>query len=206
MPRSNRCRPTASRSAGSATASSTRGNPDRLVVATPSLSRWSSRPGAPAGGPHDPLAAGAARRGVAARPGVQVVQLVRGRHTEGLVTAVGSMVLFGLVLARLNGLAGEVAALADARKRLLDRTVQAREEERIRLAAELHDGPIQRLTGAAYAADLSRRRPAAGDGRAAPSGPGRVGAVGGPPQPLRPGQHAPAARDGRRQLAGPLPP
>jgi two-component system, NarL family, sensor histidine kinase DegS len=86
-----------------------------------------------------------------------VVQLVRGQHTEDLVAAVGSMVLFGLVLARLNGLAGEVAALATARKRLLDRTVQAREEERIRLAAELHDGPIQRLTGAAYAADLSRR-------------------------------------------------
>jgi signal transduction histidine kinase len=96
-------------------------------------------------------------------PAVQVVQLARGQHTEGLVTAVGSMVLFGLVLARLNGLAGEVAAQAAARKRLLDRTVQAREEERIRLAAELHDGPIQRLTGAAYAADLSRRRLARAD-------------------------------------------
>jgi signal transduction histidine kinase len=41
--------------------------------------------------------------------------------------------------------------------------VQAREEERIRLAAELHDGPIQRLTGAAYTADLSRRRLARAD-------------------------------------------
>jgi signal transduction histidine kinase len=96
-------------------------------------------------------------------PAVQVVQLARGQHTEGLVTAVGSMVLFGLVLARLQGLAGEVAALAAARKRLLDRTVQAREEERIRLAAELHDGPIQRLTGVAYTADLSRRRLARAD-------------------------------------------
>ena len=79
------------------------------------------------------------------------------------MTAAGSMVLFGLVLARLHGLAGEVAALAAARKRLLDRTVQAREEERIRLAAELHDGPIQRLTGVAYTADLSRRRLARAD-------------------------------------------
>ena len=77
--------------------------------------------------------------------------------------AVGSMVLFGLVLARLQGLAGEVATLAGLRKRLLDRTVQAREEERIRLAADLHDGPIQRLTGVAYSADLSRRRMARGD-------------------------------------------
>jgi signal transduction histidine kinase len=96
-------------------------------------------------------------------PAVQVVQLARRQPTGGMVTAVGSMVLFGLVLARLHGLAGEVAALASARKRLLDRTVQAREEERIRLAAELHDGPIQRLTGVAYTADLSRRRLARAD-------------------------------------------
>jgi len=96
-------------------------------------------------------------------PAIQVVQLARGQHTEGLVIAVGSMVLFGLVLARLQGLAGEVTALAGLRKRLLDRTVQAREEERIRLAADLHDGPIQRLTGVAYSADLSRRRMARGD-------------------------------------------
>jgi signal transduction histidine kinase len=96
-------------------------------------------------------------------PVVQVVQLARRQPTEGLVTAVGSMVLFGLVLARLQGLAGEVAALATARKRLLDRTVQAREEERIRLAAELHDGPIQRLTGVAYTAELSRWRLARAD-------------------------------------------
>jgi signal transduction histidine kinase len=96
-------------------------------------------------------------------PAIQVVQLARGQHTEGLVIAVGSMVLFGLVLARLQGLAGEVATLAGLRKRLLDRTVQAREEERIRLAADLHDGPIQRLTGVAYSADLSRRRMARGD-------------------------------------------
>jgi signal transduction histidine kinase len=96
-------------------------------------------------------------------PAIQVVQLSLDQHTEGLVIAVGSMVLFGLVLARLQGMAGEVAALAGLRKRLLDRTVQAREEERIRLAAELHDGPIQRLTGVAYSADLSRRRMDRGD-------------------------------------------
>jgi signal transduction histidine kinase len=96
-------------------------------------------------------------------PAIQVVQVARGQHTEVLVVAVGSMVLFGLVLARLRGLAEEVAALAAARKRLLDRTVQAREEERIRLAADLHDGPIQRLTGVAYTADLGRRRLARAD-------------------------------------------
>ena len=79
-------------------------------------------------------------------PAVQVVQLVLGRHTEGL-----------------HGLAGEVAALAATRKQLLERTVQAREEERIWLAADLHDGPIRRLSGVAYTADLSRRRVTRGD-------------------------------------------
>jgi signal transduction histidine kinase len=96
-------------------------------------------------------------------PAIQAVQVARGKHAEDMVIVVGSVVLFGLVLARLQGLAGEVAALAALRKRLLDRTVQAREEERIRLAADLHDGPIQRLAGVAYAADLARRRVGRGD-------------------------------------------
>jgi signal transduction histidine kinase len=96
-------------------------------------------------------------------PTIQAVQLLRGQHQQELVMVAASMVLFVLVLARLHGLAGEVATLAGVRKRLLERTVQAREDERIRLAADLHDGPIQRLAGAAYTADLSRRRVARGD-------------------------------------------
>jgi signal transduction histidine kinase len=100
-------------------------------------------------------------------PAVQVVQLARREQTEDLVTAVASMVLFGLVLARLQGLAGEVAALATGRKRLLDRTVQAREEERIRLAAELHDGPIQRLTAIGYQLEEASLTLGRGDDRRA---------------------------------------
>ncbi|HYY80378.1 MAG TPA: sensor histidine kinase [Actinomycetes bacterium] len=96
-------------------------------------------------------------------PAMEAVQLARGEHGQDLVIVLASMVLFALVLARLHGMAGQVASLAGARKRLLDRTVQAREEERVRLAAELHDGPIQRLAGIAYAADLSRRRIARGE-------------------------------------------
>jgi signal transduction histidine kinase len=96
-------------------------------------------------------------------PVIQGVQIVRGQHEEDAIIVVGSIVLFGLVLARLQGLAREVTGLAAVRKRLLDRTVQAREEERIRLAADLHDGPIQRLAGVAYAADLSLRRVSRGD-------------------------------------------
>jgi signal transduction histidine kinase len=96
-------------------------------------------------------------------PIMQAVELVRGQHQQVLVIVAASVVLFVLVLARLHDLAGEVATLAGVRKRLLERTVQAREDERIRLAADLHDGPIQRLAGAAYTADLSRRRVARGD-------------------------------------------
>jgi signal transduction histidine kinase len=95
-------------------------------------------------------------------PAIQAVQVARGAQQQAVVVA-ASVVLFVLVLLRLNGLAGEVAALAGVRKRLLDRTVQSGEEERIRLAAELHDGPIQRLAGVAYSADLSRRSLARGE-------------------------------------------
>jgi signal transduction histidine kinase len=96
-------------------------------------------------------------------PAIQAVQLARGQHRQDLVIVAASVVLFVLVLARLHGLAGQVATLAGVRKRLLDRTVQAREEERIRLAADLHNGPIQRLAGVAYTADLGRRRLARGE-------------------------------------------
>jgi PAS domain S-box-containing protein len=48
----------------------------------------------------------------------------------------------------------ERKALERERAQLLDKTVQAAEEERTRLAAELHDWPIQRLTTMGY--DLAR--------------------------------------------------
>jgi two-component system, NarL family, sensor histidine kinase UhpB len=40
--------------------------------------------------------------------------------------------------------------LTTARRNLLDQTVRAGEEERMRLAAELHDGPVQRLARLGY--------------------------------------------------------
>ena len=44
------------------------------------------------------------------------------------------------------------------RKRLLVRTVEAAEDERMRIAGDLHDGPIQRLTAAAFTLDLLGRK------------------------------------------------
>jgi hypothetical protein len=49
------------------------------------------------------------------------------------------------------------------RKRLLVRTVQAAEDERTRIARDLHDGPIQRLTAAAFTLDLLGRKLARGE-------------------------------------------
>jgi signal transduction histidine kinase len=49
------------------------------------------------------------------------------------------------------------------RKRLLVRTVQSAEDERTRIACDLHDGPIQRLTAAAFTLDLLGRKLARGE-------------------------------------------
>ena len=89
-------------------------------------------------------------------PSVLAVQWARGQTLDALAVATASALLSVLVLLRLNGLARQVARQAEERKRLLDRTVQAAEEERARIAANLHDGPIQRLTGLGYATALAR--------------------------------------------------
>ena len=61
-------------------------------------------------------------------------------------------------------------SLADAAlKRLTQRIVDTQEEERGRVARELHDGISQILVSARYALDLAARRLASGDARAADS-------------------------------------
>jgi signal transduction histidine kinase len=87
------------------------------------------------------------------------------------------MVMFLLVLVRMSGLLDEVESQHDQlqtafsdlelaqseRKLLLDRTVHAAEEERIRLAANLHDGPIQRLASVSLTLDRAMLRLDRGD-------------------------------------------
>jgi signal transduction histidine kinase len=96
--------------------------------------------------------------GAMVAPTVLAIEALRGHPLEVGVVAAGSAMLFLFVLARMYGLARKVAAQAAERKRLLDRTVEAREEERIRVAADLHDGPIQRLASMTYMAELARTR------------------------------------------------
>jgi signal transduction histidine kinase len=88
-------------------------------------------------------------------PAVLVIQSARGQPLEVAVIAGGSAVLFLLALARMSGLAGEVA-LQHERKRAMQSVLRMTEAERTRLAAELHDGPVQQLTALLYGLELAR--------------------------------------------------
>ena len=88
-------------------------------------------------------------------PAVLVIQTLRDEPIDVGVIAGGSVVLFLLALARMGGLAGEVA-LQTERKRVMQTVLRATEQERVRLAADLHDGPVQELTALRYG--LTRAR------------------------------------------------
>jgi signal transduction histidine kinase len=83
-------------------------------------------------------------------PAALVVQRLTGTEVEPLVVAGAAAVLFLLVVARMAGLVRTVERARAERGQLLDRTMSAAEQERARLAAELHDGPIQHLNTLAY--------------------------------------------------------
>src|SRR6266540_1683280 len=96
-------------------------------------------------------------------PAAIIVQAFRGDQHDTAVLAVACTLLFLLVIYRMSGLIRQVetsatelrgrglelqSALSNLekveteRKHLLDRTMRGAEEERSRIAAELHDGPI----------------------------------------------------------------
>ena len=79
--------------------------------------------------------------------------------------AVGSIVVFLLIVARTQGLTREVT-VQDERRRLLGRVLQAAEDERARIAHDLHDGPVQQLAVLNYDIFRARKRPTELAGRA----------------------------------------
>ena len=91
-------------------------------------------------------------------PAIAAGQAALHRPVDVPAFVLGSVVLSLLALARVAGLASQVAAQASERKRLLDGVVRATEEERMRVAGNLHDGPIQRLTGLGYMVELTQGR------------------------------------------------
>jgi len=66
-------------------------------------------------------------------------------------------VLFVLLTARMTGLAGQ-AARQQERERAISKVLEATQQERIRLAADLHDGPVQELTALSYGLERVDRR------------------------------------------------
>jgi signal transduction histidine kinase len=98
------------------------------------------------------------------------------RSANAMVTyggAAGTMILFGAFLvfylrftaasARQRRTLDDLEQAQHDRSRLLERTVEVAEHERIRLAVDLHDGPIQHLTALAFNIDRLGRRVAKGD-------------------------------------------
>lgn len=62
-----------------------------------------------------------------------------------LVAMTGAVAALGSALRRATATQLQLSRVESERKRLLDRILRQAEEERIGLASELHDGPIQRL-------------------------------------------------------------
>jgi signal transduction histidine kinase len=91
-------------------------------------------------------------------PALAGLQVALGWPVDVPALVIGSVVLSLLVLARVAGLASQVAGQAAEQKLLLDRVVQVAEEERVRVAGDLHDGPIQRLNGLGYLVETARSR------------------------------------------------
>jgi signal transduction histidine kinase len=88
----------------------------------------------------------------------QVARLAAGVEA---VARVDTNRLEELVEVRVGALAHANRNLVDSqwrRRQLLDRTVRAAEEERARIAANLHDGPIQRLAALGLVLDRCRLR------------------------------------------------
>ena len=99
-------------------------------------------------------------------PAGMLVQSRRGFDGADIaVIAASSAALILLVVARLAGLVRELDLLVvrlngsqEERERLVHRTMRASEEERVRIAAELHDGPLQRLAELGFGLERVRLR------------------------------------------------
>jgi signal transduction histidine kinase len=91
-------------------------------------------------------------------PALLIVQRLQGSELQLVPIAGAWAVLFVLVMVRMAGLVRGIERAEVERRRLLDRTVQAAEEERMHVAAELHDGPIQRLAVLSYDLERAKQR------------------------------------------------
>ena len=86
-----------------------------------------------------------------------LARLVRVGIVLGVLGTLAALAM-GLLIRRATGQrAAQVMRLQSEQERLLERTVQATEQERKRVAAELHDGPVQHLTTLDLKLERARR-------------------------------------------------
>lgn len=86
-------------------------------------------------------------------PALVAIQTLRGEPIDVPVIVGVSAIMFLLVLIRLADLVRDAE-----RGKLLDEVLQSTEHERLHLAAELHDGPIQTFTALGYNLERGRLR------------------------------------------------
>jgi signal transduction histidine kinase len=91
-------------------------------------------------------------------PALLVVERLQGSSIEAAAVAGGWAALFVLVAVRVVGLVRDIERAEKERRSLFDRTLQASEAERTQVAAELHDGPIQRLAALVYELEHAKQR------------------------------------------------
>lgn len=117
-------------------------------------------------------------------PSLLIYEVAAGDTRDAYLFAGASVLMFVLVVARMAMLVREVEAKADEldtkhhqlaqalearelaerdRRLLLGRTLRAVEDERVRIAADLHDGPIQALATLGYRLERTRRLVERGD-------------------------------------------
>jgi signal transduction histidine kinase len=89
-----------------------------------------------------------------APPVAAIVENASGKPVHVYGTAVASIVVFVLVVARLAGVASAQRRAQSEQERLLGRVVEASEHERMRVARDIHDGPIRKLGALALRLDL----------------------------------------------------
>src|SRR5215208_1530023 len=91
-------------------------------------------------------------------PALLIVQRLQGTELQVAAIAGAWALLFVLVMGRMAGLVRGIERAEGERRRVLDRTVQAAEEERMQVAGLLHDGPIQRLAVLSYDLERAKQR------------------------------------------------
>jgi signal transduction histidine kinase len=97
---------------------------------------------------------------------VIVVEWLRGRPIQYPVVAGAGILMSLLTFVRFGGMARDIAVQHE-RRRAAIQVVQAGDQERIKLAADLHDGPVQEVAMLSYTTHLVRNQLARGNlGRA----------------------------------------